>query len=1174
MKLRTFLLLIVMLALSSAASAQISDGGTPPSFLTQLDDAVPTIKLPPVDVAAYLAEDAVTPKDVPMRFGAPHDIHYDLKNSGRWSALPDGGRVWRLRFLSAGAHSLNLLYDRFQMPKGAKLFLYSDDQKFIIGAFTELNHLPGGGFATQPVPGDAIILEYYEPADVAGQGELAVSRVVHAYRNLFGRGHGSLDYYGEAGACNVNINCAEGASWQSEKRGVAMILNDGGSRHCTGSLVNNVRQNQTPYFLTARHCTDDESVSLWVFLFNYESPTCTNADGPTTQSVTGSTLLATNAASDFSLLQLSSNVPSAYTPYFNGWNNVNSAAANTICIHHPSGDIKKISFDNDAPVSDRYLGYSGTANSHWKVVDWDVGTTEGGSSGSPLFDQNHRIVGQLHGGYAACGNNSADWYGKFSMSWSYGGTSSTQLSNWLDPDNTGATTLNGYEPVYTTITVTAPNGGETWIVGDSYNITWTSTGLSENVKIEINRSYSGGAWETIIASTANDGTHPWTVTGSATAAARIRISGVTQTTVTDVSDANFSVGVRTVAVVTPNNGETWIVGDSYNITWTSQNLSENVKIELNRNFPGTTWETIIASTTNDGAHPWTVTGAVTSTARVRISGVTHTAVSDTSNANFTIAIRSVTLTQPNSGESWYVNDVDTIKWTSQNLTGNVKIELNRSYPGTTWETIIAGTANSGSYPWTVTGPTTAAARVRISGVAYPAVSDTSNVNFSIGLRTLIVASPNGGEIWQAGDSRSITWTSQNLPGNVKIELDRNYPVNGWETIVSSTSNTGSYLWLVTSPATAAARVRIVSVNYSTVRDTSNADFTILPANQSPAIAHDPLHDQGLAAFPVTAIVTDDAPGFTSKLFYRPAGGVFDSLSMAATGNPDEYAGSLGPLTAGYYDYFLRATDIVGLAATTDTCSFWVGESCSPVQVYDDGAAEASHWSEHTGYRWAVKFEITGTPFLLCNAQIGISAVHPDENHSAIVVEVLDSDGPGGLPGTVLFSRTAGSIGNVIGGVPVLSDNFTPVLFRDGLGGLPEMTRSFYVAVGNPEASGFEAFLTDTNSVRNGRSFVYDPCDSTWLDELAVHASARPGNRMIRVGGFSPVPPEITVALSGNDMRLDWIGTGAPYYRIYSAAAVNGAFTTLEGSTSGNSFIDVGAAAESMKFYTVRASTTP
>ena len=232
------------------------------------------------------------------------------------------------------------------------------------------------------------------------------------------------------------MSCSEFSDWDAEIRSVAMILTSGGSRICTGALVNNVRQDLTPYFLTANHCLGGES--NWIFMFNYESPVCNNQNGPTNMTLSGATLLDNGSTSDFALLEISEYPPESYEVHYAGWSAINVAPQEPVAIHHPSGDIKKISFDDDAGISD---AWSGTAGSHWRIADWEDGTTEPGSSGSPLFDNNHRIVGQLHGGEASCSYNVNDYYGKFSTSWGLG------LSDFLDPDNTGQTTLDGIDQI-------------------------------------------------------------------------------------------------------------------------------------------------------------------------------------------------------------------------------------------------------------------------------------------------------------------------------------------------------------------------------------------------------------------------------------------------------------------------------------------------------------------------------------------------------------------------------------------------------------------------------------------------------------------------------------------------------------------------------------------------------
>jgi hypothetical protein len=206
------------------------------------------------------------------------------------------------------------------------------------------------------------------------------------------------------------VNCPEGTDWQIEKKSVALII-DGGSAACTGALVNNTANDGTPYFLTANHCLGNPS--NWIYLFNHESANCTGSSGPTLQTISSGDLVASNGGSDFALIELSSAPPASYEVQYVGWDRSDdeSVTAST-SIHHPSGDVMKICFDEDSPY---HANQGGAAV--WYIDEWEDGVTEPGSSGSPLFDQNHRIIGQLYGGYAACSgsvnNGQADLYGRF-----------------------------------------------------------------------------------------------------------------------------------------------------------------------------------------------------------------------------------------------------------------------------------------------------------------------------------------------------------------------------------------------------------------------------------------------------------------------------------------------------------------------------------------------------------------------------------------------------------------------------------------------------------------------------------------------------------------------------------------------------------------------------------------
>ena len=437
-------LLFFGLLLSISLSAQISHGGQPYSFQhggikTNVDFKV----MPAIDLDQLQAEDAIDDNDpdIPWRFGKDMAVDFNMDNSGTWETLANGDRIWRLEIVSYGAYAINLIFNEYKIPQGGSLFIYNVDHTHVIGSFTHANEKPNGGFATIPVRGERSILEYYEPKEFKGAGRLAISYVIHDYRDFYA----SLNKgYGSSGSCNVNVNCPEGDEWQDQKRGAAMVLTGNNARKCSGSMVNNTANDGTPYFLTANHCMGGEN--SWIIMFNYESLGCDNEDGPTNQSVQYTTLRAHNSASDFCLVELSEIPPLDYHVFYNGWSKVDEPSIQSVCIHHPKGDIKKITFDYDTTISDRYLGTQGTEGSHWRIVQWDLGTTEPGSSGSPLFNSDKRIIGQLHGGYASCTSLTSDWFGKFAMSWDYGSQASNRLKDWLDPLNLDLDYIDGYDP--------------------------------------------------------------------------------------------------------------------------------------------------------------------------------------------------------------------------------------------------------------------------------------------------------------------------------------------------------------------------------------------------------------------------------------------------------------------------------------------------------------------------------------------------------------------------------------------------------------------------------------------------------------------------------------------------------------------------------------------------------
>ena len=473
------LIFCLFMLIGFSSYAQLSTNEPPMSFNKDLTKSIkkkskaPIAILPQLDMAIIEAEDKEDMEyDIPPRFGYRHKVNYDLTNSGTWYELPNGDKLWQLDVVCPNALSVNFCYNRFWIPEGGKFFVYSKDKKHSIGAFTSRNNKGSRndtkGFATGLIYGSEVVLEYYQPKNVTADAIISIDYIVHGYRYIsFGE-----KALGDGGNCMVNINCEEGQNWQCEKNAVAMILVYG-NRYCTGALINTTSLSQEPLFLTANHCisrygdaVDNPDLSYYSFYWNYEAPGCLNVNTePGHTSTTGATILANNPDSDFALLKLTEDPKnlSTYIPSYLGWDCTGQSGVPGICIHHPHGDVKKISSVNGQPISTYYLNYAENLSAtHWKVI-WGAtlnghGTTEGGSSGSPLLSADHKLIGQLHGGYANCGDSilAPDWYGKFNVSWNGNSNSSIyrRLNCWIDSLNTNVQAMEGLViiPIASTIT--------------------------------------------------------------------------------------------------------------------------------------------------------------------------------------------------------------------------------------------------------------------------------------------------------------------------------------------------------------------------------------------------------------------------------------------------------------------------------------------------------------------------------------------------------------------------------------------------------------------------------------------------------------------------------------------------------------------------------------------------
>jgi lysyl endopeptidase len=433
------------------------------AFAQSIND-IPSVAIESPNMDVINADDEAKAKQGGMyRIAVNLPANIDFYNEGLWYNDEDGNIVGQINIKSEGARAINLIFDEYTLPVGAELRVFSPTTGQLVGPYTADQDPEGGLMMTSMVHGEELVLEVVIPEEAIGDFKLHLKDIGYYYRSteLFG-GMDTRDF-GESESCEVNVACSEGSTSANQIAGVCrIVVTDGGGQGlCSGTLINNTANDCTPYVLTAQHCGAGATVNefkVWQFHFKYQSATCANPGAePTYSSVNGSIKVAASGTisnvqkSDFTLVIMKGRPVASAGAYYNGWNKSSTASTGGgKGIHHPAGDIKKISAFSGTPTSATWWG--GTSNAHWQV-SW-IGTTNGhgvtepGSSGSPLFNSAGLVIGDLSGGSSFCTPASAqddpDLYGKFSYGWSSCGTTpQLQIAPWLDRANTGATTLTG-----------------------------------------------------------------------------------------------------------------------------------------------------------------------------------------------------------------------------------------------------------------------------------------------------------------------------------------------------------------------------------------------------------------------------------------------------------------------------------------------------------------------------------------------------------------------------------------------------------------------------------------------------------------------------------------------------------------------------------------------------------
>ena len=410
----------------------IPDAVQPPSWNSTIDNSgLKAYNLPSFDLKSLAEEDKIndTIKSKPWRFGIEHYVDHDINNVGQWTTLNNGDRIWQMIYTSKEAHTLNFVFDQFRLPVGSKLYVYNSEKTDLLRPFTHHNNNIEEVLGTWMVNGNTVWLEYYEPANAIGELKLTLGSVVHGYRTA----KSFQKSLGDSGDCNHDVDCditPDGADpfainsvKESVKKAGGMLVT-GNTGFCSGTLVNNTNNDGTPYFLTANHCGGGEG--NWAFRFNWRSSNTScgtsgsSTNGAFNQTVSGAAIRASSSQSDMELVEITD------ASFFNdnpnvvwsGWKRSKTALPQlNFGIHHPSGDIQKVCRDDDGATRTETEFNGNSTTQVWFVEDWDLGVTEGGSSGSGLFNESGLLIGMLSGGSAACtgtnDNGGFDIYGRF-----------------------------------------------------------------------------------------------------------------------------------------------------------------------------------------------------------------------------------------------------------------------------------------------------------------------------------------------------------------------------------------------------------------------------------------------------------------------------------------------------------------------------------------------------------------------------------------------------------------------------------------------------------------------------------------------------------------------------------------------------------------------------------------
>lgn len=477
---RFFIASILIWLSVSTLGAQLSQHGTPPALQEGVRlRSLPSAQMPSLATPYLLAGKPFVGADKLRPQGALRALVYpsvvyemdsiDASQWGEWYSSSTGQWVWRGKLSLPEADAVSLYFNYFHLAPNQQLYVFTPHGETVLGAFTEQNNTSYQDLTLAPIVGNELWVEFVSPV-YTSQLPWQLHHVTAIQADHLRANEPSVRIDGLTCAPNV-INHAE--QWGNEMRSTLLIIARGGTTF-SGALINNTAKDGKAYVLTASHCLNDlfrrpndkdyrdQTARECVFFFNYWSPVGNQYfRGLQEQTLSGAKIVAWDESRDLCLLEITGvlpqptvgecAIPPAYMPYFSGWDASLQSQGPFVGLHYPYTSVQRYSYAKypDLQIDNYNAGVVSWQDSHWKLPSWTIGTTAPASSGSPLYNKEHKIIGALSGGGSYCPPraSSEDYYYALAKCWKQQGKQEDeQLHGFLDPKQTQATSLDGLDP--------------------------------------------------------------------------------------------------------------------------------------------------------------------------------------------------------------------------------------------------------------------------------------------------------------------------------------------------------------------------------------------------------------------------------------------------------------------------------------------------------------------------------------------------------------------------------------------------------------------------------------------------------------------------------------------------------------------------------------------------------